>query len=140
MYVDYPMLAQETIFLTGFPGFIASRLLARLAKDGGRFLLLVQPVFAERARQELKNIAEQTGRSVADFVLLQGDITEPDLGMSQADLGIARSESTVLFHLAAIYDLAVRRDLATHVNVEGTGNVNEFARSLPRLAHYHYVS
>jgi thioester reductase-like protein len=134
------MLAQETTFLTGFPGVIASGLLARLAKDGGRFLLLVQPVFAERARQELKNLAEQTGRPVADFVILQGDITEPDLGMSQADLGIARSESTVLFHLAAIYDLAVQRDLAMRVNVEGTGNVNEFARSLPCLAHYHYVS
>ena len=43
------MLAGETIFLTGFPGFIATRLLRRLAANGGPFLLLVQPAFAERA-------------------------------------------------------------------------------------------
>ena len=46
----------------------------------------------------------------------------------------------MVFHLAAIYDLAVRRDLAVQVNVAGTRNVNEFAQSLPNLRHYHYVS
>jgi nucleoside-diphosphate-sugar epimerase len=134
------MLAEETIFLTGFPGFIASRLLRRLASDGGRFLLLVQPAFAERAQKELVSVAEHAGRSTSDFALLPGDITEPDLGMLPADLETARSESTVLFHLAALYDLAVARDLGLRVNLDGTRNVNNFARSLPALRHYHYVS
>ena len=133
------MLAAETIFLTGFPGFIASRLLRRLAREGGRFLLLVQPAFVERAQAELKTIAEH-GRSTADFVILPGDITEPNLGMSAADLEMARSQSTILFHLAAIYDLAVARDTGLRINLEGTRTVNEFARSLPALHHYHYVS
>ncbi len=134
------MLAEETFFLTGFPGFIASRLLRRLAKEGGRFLLLVQPAFAERAQQELISVAEQVDRPLSDFALVPGDITEPDLGMSPADLENARSSSTILFHLAAIYDLAVARDLGLRVNVGGTRNVNNFARSLPGLRHYHYVS
>jgi thioester reductase-like protein len=134
------MSAQETIFLTGFPGFIASRLLRRLAREGSRFLLLVQPSFAQRAEAELRNIAEETGRSVSDFVILPGDITKPDLGLSPADVQTARSQSNVLFHLAAIYDLAVARDLGLLVNVEGTRNVNQFARSLTQLRHYHYVS
>ena len=56
------MLAEETIFLTGFPGFIASRLLRCLAGEGARFLLLVQPAFAQRAQEELQSIAEQAGR------------------------------------------------------------------------------
>lgn len=134
------MSSQETFFVTGFPGFIAGRLLHRLAMDGGRFLLLVQPSFLERAKAELESIAQETGRSGSDFLLMQGDITAPDLGLSQADLETARSESTILFHLAAIYDLAVERDLAVRVNVGGTRNVNEFARSLRRLNHYHYIS
>lgn len=134
------MLAEQTIFLTGFPGFIASRLVRRLARDGGRFLLLVQPAFAERAQQELVRVAEHAGRSTSDFALLQGDITQPDLGMSPADLERARSSSTILFHLAAIYDLAVARELGLSVNVDGTHNVNNFARSLPALRHYHYIS
>src|SRR6185369_14802800 len=112
-------------FLTGFPGFIASRLFRRLARDRGGFFLLVQPAFAERAKLELNSIALETGRSRSDFRLLSGDITEPNLGLSPADLDVARQESTIIFHLAAIYDLAVARDLAFRVNVEGTRNVNK---------------
>jgi thioester reductase-like protein len=134
------MPTEETVFMTGFPGFIASRLLRRLAREGGRFLLLVQPALVERAKEELETIAFNAGRSDSDFALLQGDITQLDLGLSPADLEIARSQSTVLFHLAAIYDLAVARDVAMRVNVEGTRNVNQFAVSLPHLRHYHYVS
>lgn len=134
------MTRQETVFLTGFPGFIASRLLQRLAREGSHFLLLVQAAFAERAKTEVIHIAAQAGRSVSDFQLLLGDITQPGLGLSKADMETARANSTVVFHLAAIYDLAVARDVAMRVNLEGTRNVNQFAGSLPRLRHYHYVS
>jgi thioester reductase-like protein len=134
------MSTEETIFLTGFPGFIAGRLLRRLAADGGRFLLLVQPAFAERARREIESIVSESGRAASDFAILSGDITAPNLGMSPADLEKVRAESTVVFHLAAVYDLAVARDLAMRVNVEGTRNVNDFVRSLPHLRQYHYVS
>ncbi len=134
------MASDETIFLTGFPGFIASRLLRRLAREGGRFLLLVQPALAARAHEELNSIAAETNRSLSDFTVVQGDITQANLGMSGADLDRAGVEATTIFHLAAVYDLAVSRELAMHVNVEGTRNVNQFARSLPLLRHYHYVS
>jgi thioester reductase-like protein len=134
------MFTDQAIFLTGFPGFIATRLLRRLAMDGARFLLLVQPAFTERAHAELRDIAEQSGRLTSDFTLIPGDITMSNLGMSSADLAMARSEATILFHLAAIYDLAVTRELGLLVNLEGTRNVNEFARSLSDLRHYHYVS
>jgi thioester reductase-like protein len=134
------MLAEETFFLTGFPGFIATRLLRRLAKDGGRYLLLVQPSFARHAADELKTIAKETGKAASDFSVLSGDITEPDLGMSRVDLERARAEANVLFSLAAVYDLAVPRELGLRVNLAGTRNVNQFARSLPRLRHYHHVS
>lgn len=134
------MRGEETVFLTGFPGFIASRLVQRLASEGSRFLLLVQPAFAERGQAEVTRIAQQTGRSISDFRLLQGDITQAGLGLSKADSETASSNSTVLFHLAAIYDLAVTREVAMRVNLEGTRNVNQFARSLPHLRHYHYVS
>ena len=99
----------ETVFITGFPGFIAGRLLERLARQGGRFLLLVQSHFVDRARIELKRIAHQSGSPLSNFRILEGDIAKPDLGMSQDDFALASSTSTVIFHLAAIYDLAVGR-------------------------------
>jgi nucleoside-diphosphate-sugar epimerase len=134
------MPLNETIFLTGFPGFIAGRLVKRLAKEGARFLLLVQPAFVARARQEIARIASETETSADSFHLVEGDITHPELGISPLELERARQETTILFHLAAIYDLAVRRDPAMRVNVEGTRNVNRLALTLSNLRRYHYVS
>ena len=134
------MPLNEKIFITGFPGFIAARLVKRLAVDGARFFLLVQPAFIERARQEIADIARKTDTPLENFRILEGDITQPDLGLSPAESEIARQETSALFHLAAVYDLAVTRDLAMRVNVEGTRNVNSFARSIRNLRRYHYVS
>ncbi|MGH9966682.1 MAG: SDR family oxidoreductase [Pyrinomonadaceae bacterium] len=134
------MTFDETVFLTGFPGFIAERLLRRLAQEKARFLLLVQPALLGRARTALESIADESKIPLSNFHILEGDITKSDLGLSVPEKEIARSQATVLFHLAAIYDLAVARDLALNVNVQGTRNVNDFARGLPNLRHYHYVS
>lgn len=133
-------MTDETIFLTGFPGFIAGRLIERLAADGGRFLLLVQPAFVERARAEIARLASETGASADRFRIVEGDITKDRLGMSARDFDEARAETTSIFHLAAVYDLGVERDLALRVNLEGTRGVNEFARAVKNLRRYHYVS
>jgi nucleoside-diphosphate-sugar epimerase len=134
------MPLDETIFLTGFPGFIAGRLVERLARAGARFQLLVQPALVTRAHEDLARVVAETGAPPRNFRLMEGDITRAGLGLSPEDAAAARSEATALFHLAAVYDLAVARDVATAVNVEGTKNVNRFALSLPALKRYHYVS
>jgi thioester reductase-like protein len=130
----------ETVFVTGFPGFLASRLVESLAAEGARFILLVQPVFAGKAREEIERIAKDANVSVETFRLVEGDITRPDLGLSTSDLETAKNETTTVFHLAAVYDLAVARNIATLVNVNGTQHVNDFARAAPNLRRYHYIS
>ena len=122
------MPLDETIFLTGFPGFIAGRLVERLARAGARFQLLVQPALVTRAHEDLARVVAETGASPRHFRLVEGDITREGLGLSPEDAAAARSEATALFHLAAVYDLAVARDVATAVNVEGTRHVNRFAQ------------
>jgi thioester reductase-like protein len=134
------MAFDETVFLTGFPGFIAGRLVERLATEGARFQLLVQPAFAERARMDVARIVEKSGARAENFRLMEGDITREGLGLSAEELEEARREATVVFHLAAVYDLGVARELAERVNVEGTRNVNAFAKSVRDLRRYHYVS
>src|SRR4051812_20031930 len=130
----------ETVFLTGFPGFIAGRLVERLAREGARFLLLVQPAFMERARLHIERITHRTGTPATNFRILEGDITQADFGLIPQELELARRETTLIFHLAAIYDLAVARDVAVRVNVEGTRHVNRFAQAIINLRRYHYVS
>src|ERR1700694_1982124 len=130
----------ETVFITGFPGFIATRLVKRLAAEDARFILLVHPVFLATAAEELAQIVSETGADGNHFWIVEGDITKRDLGLSVSALERARRETTTIFHLAAIYDLAVACDVASHVNVEGTLNVNLFAKSIENLRRYHYVS
>src|SRR5262249_35946182 len=128
------------IFVTGFPGFIASRLIRRLAMEGARFILLTQPQFRARAESDVADLASQTSVDAKVFRIVEGDITKPDLGLSANELERARRETTTAFHLAAIYDLAVDRNTAERVNVDGTVNVNTFVKTVEKLRRYHYVS
>src|ERR1043166_9977556 len=88
------MLYRETIFVTGFPGFIASRLVERLAGSQTQFYLLVQPQMIEAAMQETQEIADFTSTPLDSFVIVEGDITEPGLGISYNDLETTRYETT----------------------------------------------
>jgi thioester reductase-like protein len=131
---------RETFFITGFPGFIANRLLERLSRKDCAFILLVQPSLANRAREEIARIAQLSGRNVADFQFVEGDISKPGLALSDADLELVQQQTTRVFHLAAVYDLAVPEDLAMRVNAGGTRHVVELARTLPHLRQFHHVS
>jgi thioester reductase-like protein len=118
------MSNRETLFVTGFPGFIANRLLERLAGNTAandcRFILLVQPSLAARARNDVARLAQLTGKPLDDFQLIEGDISQPGLGLTAESAALAREQTTRAFHLAAVYDLAVERELAMRVNVGGT--------------------
>ena len=131
---------RETLFITGFPGFIANRLLERLARQDCDFILLVQPALVSRALEELERVTQLTRRSIADFQIVEGDISQPQLALSDVDLELVQLETTRVFHLAAVYDLAVPEDVAMRVNVGGTRNVVELARTIPNLRQFHHVS
>lgn len=134
------MTLNETIFITGFPGFLATRLVKRLARENARFILLTQPALLVTARETVAAMARETGIAAENFKIVPGDITEPNLGFAPEEAEAARQEITSIFHLAAIYDLAVDCAVASHVNVEGTLNVNQFAKSVAHLRRYNYVS
>ena len=131
---------RETLFITGFPGFIANRLLERLARKDCDFILLVQRSLVSRAREEIERLTQLTGRSAGDFQIVEGDISEPRLALSDVDLELVQRKTTRVFHLAAVYDLAVPQQLAFRVNAGGTRNVVDLARSIANLRQFHHVS
>lgn len=131
---------EKTIFLTGFPGFIAERLVERLANADTQFFLLVQKEFVEKAVESIERISAAANAPLENFAIVEGDITKENLGIHHDDLASIRIETTDVFHLAAVYDLAVGKDLAFRVNVDGTNNVNDFVRSLWNLKRYNYIS
>ncbi len=127
-----------TVFITGFPGFLGRALLPRiLASTGGDALCLVQPKFAELAARRVQELVSSEPELDGRIRLVEGDITRPGLGLAgDTDL----PDVTEAWHLAAIYDLAVRRDLAMRVNVDGTRNVVDFLERWPNLDRLHYFS
>ncbi len=126
--------------MTGFPGFIAGRLVEKLTTPNTQFFLLVQDAFVEKASIDIQKIAEMTGVSAKNFVIITGDITEKNVGMTDADLEVVLNETTDVYHLAAVYDLSVEKELAYKVNVEGTKNVNEIVKNIKNLRRYNYIS
>jgi thioester reductase-like protein len=130
-------MADELFFLTGFPGFIATRLLRTLLErhPDARAAVLVEATMRERAVAA----AERLGTSERIEVMV-GDIADRTLGLSDTVRSRLREQTTQAFHLAAIYDLAVPFELAQRVNVDGTGNVLELLVDAPALRRLHYVS
>ena len=128
---------KEHVF-TGFPGFIASQLMRVSIEKNNGISAIVLPSEMEKARAEAAEI--QKVFECASIRLIEGDITKENLGISQEDEDYLKGKEVTFWHLAAIYDLAVPRDIAWKVNVEGTGNVNLFISELPNLERYMYFS
>jgi thioester reductase-like protein len=131
---------KETFFITGFPGFITARLVERLANPEAQFFLLVQPNFVEKAIKDIERISVQSSTPLENFALIEGDITKENLGISDKDLETVRQETTSVFHLAAVYDLGVPKNVGYAVNLEGTKNVNELVKTIKNLKRYNYIS
>ncbi len=117
----------RTVLFTGYPGFLGTALLPRMLQRTPETaaVCLVQPKFAPLARQR----AAEFGNRVH---IVEGDITAP--------IDLPSNDIAEIYHLAAIYDLSVPRDVGMRVNVEGTRHVLDFAERCGHLSRFHYVS
>ena len=124
-----------SILVTGFPGFIGGRLVKALLSDTPDMRVVG---LAEKRMEKQARAAADKLEGRVDVVF--GDITERRLGLADDEYERLAAETTGVYHLAAIYNLAVPLDIATKVNVDGTGNVLSFCEDCERLERLHYVS
>ncbi|MFD2446951.1 SDR family oxidoreductase [Bacillus sp. CGMCC 1.16607] len=133
----------NTYFFTGFPGFLATSLIKKIIHDQyeiDHIYLLVLPNQAQKALEEIGKIVKEEGISVEMFTVIKGDITKPHLDIQPGLNESLHNKATHIFHLAAIYDLAVPKDIAYKVNVMGTKNVNEWVLNCQKIKRYIYFS
>lgn len=130
------------VLFTGFPGFIGARLLPRLLQlsPEWRFRCLVQERFRAQAEAELAAIEREHAGARGRLGIVVGDITRENLGLEATEARALCRRVEGAFHLAAVYDLAVPRELGWRINVEGTRSVLRFLQDAPRLDRLHYVS
>jgi len=128
------------VFFTGFPGFLGSELVPRVLQNSAasQAVCLVQSKFMGEARSALAHIEYACPRLSGRIDLAVGDITAPGLGLK--DISRIKKHTSEVFHLAAVYDLSVSRDLAMQVNLVGTRNVLDFAEDSAGLRRLHHMS
>ncbi len=139
---DTKVGADSTILVTGFPGFIAGRLLERLASalPDARFVTLVLPQMRFQAEGQLARIAARVPGSIDRFEVVDGDITLPNLGLGKKGSEALAARVGVVWHLAAVYDLSVASSAAYTINALGTSNVLDFCARCEDFARLNYVS
>ena len=134
--------APATILFTGFPGFIGKRIveILRDEKPAARFMFLVQDKYVSLAHAAIGQLAKGAPGFETRCEILLGDLTEPDLGLDDATRKRIAGQISEVWHLAAVYDLAVGEKTAYRVNVEGTGRMLELCGQVKKLDKLVYFS
>lgn len=130
------------VFMTGFPGFIAQRLVDRLlARDPeATFIFLIEDRMRGVADATIKGMEKPHPGFIESTEVLTGDISKPLLGLSPEEYRELCRKATHVWHLAAIYDLSVPQARAYRVNVVGTANILDLCEACEALVRLDYVS
>jgi NAD(P)-dependent dehydrogenase (short-subunit alcohol dehydrogenase family) len=123
-------------FITGASGFIGLNLLQRLTKRPGTFYLLVRN---DDSRIKILNAAKQFGFPTDHLVFVQGDLTQPKLGIAPQWIDQLSNSVTHFFHLAAVYSFEADSDTIDKVNIDGTRHALQLAEKLGAGC-FHHVS
>ena len=102
-------------------------------------MCLIQDKYRAAAEGRARAIEQQGGYRPGRVVLWAGDIAEPDLGLGDR-VATLQQETLEVYHLAAVYDLAVSREVGMRINAEGTRHMLEMAAGCPSLQRFQYMS
>jgi nucleoside-diphosphate-sugar epimerase len=127
-------MSPGTWFVTGYPGFIARRLVAHVAEaaPGARIYALAHPRLAVEARRAAEGV-----RGVTVFT---GDVGDMHLGMEGEAWRTLVDEVTDIFHLAALGEAGADAQQLERVNVLGTRHALELAHQCGHLRRFTHFS
>lgn len=137
-----PVLVGGDVLVTGFPGFVAKHLLKRLIvlQPDVTFYLLIQAHLSGVAEDSVAQLERELPEFEGRWELVEGDITAVRLGMEEAKHRELLAKTATVWHLAAIYDLAVPERVAYKVNVGGTMQILDFCQACAGLKRLNYIS
>ncbi|RLP52548.1 MAG: SDR family oxidoreductase [Ketobacter sp.] len=122
-------------FITGATGFIGRYLVENLLKREGTIYVLCR----EASLEKVKKLREKVADLDARVVPITGDLTSPNLGISDEDVSRLRGQIEHFFHLAAVYNMAAPEQDQIDANIQGTENAIETAELL-QAGIFHHTS
>lgn len=146
----------RSIFITGGSGFVGKVLIEKLLRTCPklrRIYVLIRPkrdkLPSERLAELLKTplfdqvraLASNSGQSIGDRVIVvEGDVTHANLGLSEQNLLRIMNEVSVIFHSAATvkFDEPLKQSIG--INICGTKHIIELCRRIPQLTALVHVS
>ncbi|MFO1427568.1 MAG: SDR family oxidoreductase [Steroidobacteraceae bacterium] len=122
-------------FLTGGTGFIGRYLVRQLARRGEPIYVLVR----RESLQKFAELREWWAEDAARVEPVVGDLSQPGLGLSAADVARLRGQVAHFFHLGAVYDLSASAESMDMANILGTDHAMQAAAAL-QAGCFHLVS
>ena len=132
-------------FLTGASGLVGRYLTRDLLASGKRLAVLARSnrkmSAHDRIELLLQRWEQKLGYSLPRPIVLEGDVSQPQLGLSAADQRWVARHCTGLIHNAAVvkFEPAEQDQEPWRTNLNGTRHALEFARQTG-LRELHYVS
>ena len=131
--------------LTGATGLLGSYLLRDCLRKGHRLAVLVRPTKRESGRERIESILSRCEAELRTTlprpVVIEGELTEADLGMDDAGLRwISRHCCSVIHNAASLtFRGNGRQGEPWHTNVNGTRRVLDLCRDAG-IRQFHYIS
>ncbi len=133
------MSGPSRVLLTGATGAFGRCIARELLERGCDLILLVRGSSEIEATSRV--LAALDARDASRRVtVLHGDVSVPDLGLEPASVDLLRNTLDGIVHAAATTAFGAPLPVARRVNVGGTLNVLDFARTIDRLRAVGYVS
>lgn len=133
------------LFFTGASGLLGGQLLARLLGQGRQVAVLVRPTATASGRERIETVLareeQALGRSLPRPVVLEGELTAPQCGLSDADLDWMRRNCSAVLHSAASLEFLGKDRAADpwRTNVDGTRMLLDLTHAAG-IDEFHHVS
>ena len=121
------------VFLTGANGFIGVHVLNELLlSTDSKVFCLVRGANIDFAKERLYSsykfyFNEDLANYDSRVVIVNGDVTKPQLGISNDDINVLKNEVSTIIHCAAIVKHYGNFDEFKRININGTKNIASFA-------------
>lgn len=138
------MKPKPTIFLTGGTGLVGSYLLKILLENNHKVYCLARSKNNQSAKSRIINTLKfwdkQVLKKASNLKIIEGDITDKNMGLNQKTTDLLIKEVEETYHSAAITDLNIPLDQIRQSNVEGTRKILELGLKLRKTGRFKKIN